>query len=153
MDVSQITDYLYIGTRRSAFDAEAVRRLDVHLIIDMVAFRRPPGQLQAQPAPVLWLPTVDFVLIPIPLKKLARGVRAALPVIGDGHSILVYCEAGRHRSVAMASAILIAMGHTPEQAMALIVDKRPVADPYAWHIQRQIRRFPAYWQKHRQEEP
>jgi hypothetical protein len=31
--------------------------------------------------------------------------------------------------------------------MQLIAGKRPVADPYAWHIQRRIRAFEAEWKK------
>lgn len=92
---------------------------------------------------MLWLRAFDFPLIPIPLKTLSRGVEAALPVIQDGYRVLVFCEGGRHRSVAMASCILIGLGYSADDAMDLISRKRGVADPYAWHIQRQIRRFEA----------
>jgi hypothetical protein len=57
----------------------------------------------------------------------------------------VFCEGGRRRSVAMASCILIGKGYSAEDAMKLIKEKRPVADPYAWHIQRQIRKFEINW--------
>jgi hypothetical protein len=73
-------------------------------------------------------------------------VEAALPVIEDGGRVLVFCEAGRHRSVAMASCILIGLGYPADEAMQLVSTKREVADPYAWHIQRQIRRFEDYYQ-------
>lgn len=59
--------------------------------------------------------------------------------------MLVFCEGGRHRSVAMTSCILIGQGYSANDAMQLIGSKREVADPYAWHIQRQIRRFEALW--------
>jgi hypothetical protein len=45
----------------------------------------------------------------------------------------------------MASCILIGQGYAADEAMQLISNKRKVADPYAWHIQRQIRRFEASW--------
>jgi hypothetical protein len=148
MDVSQITDYLFVGRRYAAEDPETVRKLDVRLIINMIAFRRPPKGLSELPVAVLWLRTVDFPLLPIPVRTLERGVKTALPVIRDGHRVLVYCEGGRHRSVAMASAILIAMGHPAGEAMRLISQQRAVADPWAWHIRRQIHKFEAHWRAH-----
>ncbi|MGC9333784.1 MAG: hypothetical protein ACP5JJ_06540 [Anaerolineae bacterium] len=147
MNVSQITDYLYISTVLKDQDVEAVRELDVRLVIGMIAHIRPPRRLAELPVKVVWLRTFDFFLLPIPLRTLYRGVQAALPVIGDGDSVLVYCQAGRHRSVAMASAILIGMGDSADEAMTRIVEKHLVADPWAWHIQRQIRRFEKYWRR------
>ena len=66
-------------------------------------------------------------------------------MIERGDKVLAYCQAGRHRSVAMGAAILIGMGHTADEAMALIARRRPVADPYAGHIEGQIRKFEALW--------
>jgi hypothetical protein len=145
MDISQITENLYIASRIRTGDLEAVLRLEPGLIISMIVQRRPPKVLAAAGLDVLWLRTFDFPLIPIPLKTLKRGVEAALPVIQDGGRVLVFCEGGRHRSVAMASCILIGHGYSTDEAMQLISSKRKVADPYAWHIQRQIRRFEAIW--------
>jgi protein tyrosine phosphatase (PTP) superfamily phosphohydrolase (DUF442 family) len=145
MDISQITDHLYVGSRLGAEELEALRQLDVRLIINMIAYRRPPRGFASLPAAVLWLRTFDFPLLPIPVRTLARGVEAALPVIQDGHCVLVYCEGGRHRSVAMATAILIGQGHAADEAMQLVSEGREVADPWAWHIERQIRKFEAYW--------
>ncbi|HSR30184.1 MAG TPA: dual specificity protein phosphatase [Anaerolineae bacterium] len=143
--ISQITDHLYIGSRRGAEKIEVVRQLDVRLIINMIGQRRPARGFASLPAEILWLRTFDFPLLPIPVEKLARGVEAALPVIQGGRGVLVYCEGGRHRSVAMASAILIGLGYSADEAMKLVCEGREVADPWAWHIQRQIRKFEAYW--------
>ena len=145
MDVSQITEYLHIASRLDGDDLEAVLELDPGLIIDMIIHLRPSGNLTESGLDVLWLRTVDFVLIPIPVRKLNRGVEAALPVINDGGRVIVYCQAGRHRSVAMAACILIAKGYPADEAMDLISSRRSVADPRASHIQRQIRKFEAYW--------
>ena len=101
---------------------------------------------------VLWLRTVDFVLIPIPIRTLNRGVETALPVIQQGHRVLVFCEGGVHRSVAMASCILVGMGYSADEAMQLVSSQRKVADPYAWHIKRQIKRFASHWNKHHPED-
>ncbi|MFC2046056.1 hypothetical protein ACFLTC_00860 [Chloroflexota bacterium] len=151
-DISQITENLYISSRIKDEHLEDVLQLDPDLIISMVFERRPHKALTEEGLPVLWLRTVDFVLIPIPLRTLNRGVEAALPVIQDGGRVLVFCQGGRHRSVAMASSILIGLGYSAEEAMQLISSKREVADPYAWHIQRQIRRFEAYWLRHKNQE-
>jgi protein-tyrosine phosphatase len=145
MDISQITEHLYIASRVKGEHLEAILQLDPGLIISMIVQRRPPKALTAGGLEVLWLRTFDFPLIPIPLKTLKRGVETALPVIHKGGRVVVFCEGGRHRSVAMASCILIGQGYAADEAMQLISSKREVADPYAWHIQRQIRRFEAFW--------
>jgi len=145
MDISPITKHLYIASRVKDEDIEAIRQLGPDLIISMIVQRRPPKTLTAEGLEVLWLRTFDFPLIPIPLRTLKRGVEAALPVMQNGGRVLVFCEGGRHRSVAMASCILIGQGYSADDAMQLISSKREVADPYAWHIQRQIRRFEVSW--------
>jgi len=150
MDVSTITDSLYIAAQPGSADIPAVQELGVGLIINMVFHLRRPKVLQESEVPVLWLPTFDFPLLPIPVETLHRGVEAALPVIERGEKVMVYCQRGRHRSVAMASAILIAQGYSADEAMALILERRPIADPHARHIERQIRRYEAFWLAHRQ---
>ena len=152
MDVSQITDYLYIASRVKEENIEDVRKLDPRLVISMILPTRPPKELEEPPISVLWLRTFDFPLFPIPVKTLNRGVESALPVIQHGHGVLVFCQAGRHRSVAMASCILIGMGFSANEAMQLISQKRKGADPYIWYIQRQIRKFESYWNKHHPED-
>ena len=146
MDISQITEHLYIASRIKGGQLEDILQLEPGLIISMIFERRPPRNLFGSGLTVLWLRTVDFVLIPIPLKTLNRGVEAALPVIQGGGRVLVFCQGGRHRSVAMASCILIGLGYSADEAIELISNKRHAADPYAWHIKRQIRRFESYWQ-------
>ena len=152
MDVSQITDYLYIASKVKDNNVEAVQNLDPRLVISMIFLSRPPKELGNPPASVLWLRTFDFLLLPIPVKTLNRGVKSALPIIRQGHKVLVFCKGGVHRSVAMASCILVGMGYSADEAMELISYKRKVADPYAWHIQRQIRKFALYWNQHHPED-
>lgn len=144
MDISQITEYLYIAAHPKAEDADAVKELHVRLILNMI-FIRPAKVYQQDPFRMLTLRTFDSIFLPIPIGKLERGVRAALPVINSGDSVLVYCREGRHRSVAMAAAVLIGLDQTADQAMQLIKSKRSKADPYAWHIQRRIRKFEKVW--------
>jgi protein-tyrosine phosphatase len=76
---------------------------------------------------------------------LKKGVHAALPVIEGGSAVLVHCKAGVHRSVAMASCVLIGKGYTADEAMQLIKEKRAVADPDVGYIQKRIRKFERQW--------
>jgi protein tyrosine phosphatase (PTP) superfamily phosphohydrolase (DUF442 family) len=145
MDISQITDYLYVGAQPEATHADRLRALGVRLIISMRGERRPPAALAQPPLSVVWLRTFDTFFTPIPIHKLMEGVRAALPVIQGGGRVLAHCHKGRHRGVAMAAAILIAMGHTAEDAMRLLRERRQMADPHIWYIRWQIMKFEKQW--------
>jgi len=147
MDVSQITEYLFVAAHPQPDDAGAIRNLGVRLVISMVAFRRPPAEFDKPPLRLLWLKTFDSVFFPIPLRTLQRGVEEALPIIREGYGVLVFCMYGRHRSVAMAAAILIGLGHPAEEAMRMLIQARAVADPRAPHIRRQVVRFERHWQR------
>jgi protein tyrosine phosphatase (PTP) superfamily phosphohydrolase (DUF442 family) len=139
-DVSVITDQLFIASRPHARHVEHVRGLGVDLVLSMIGVR-PPRALAQPPFRLVRLPVFDNPFLPIPLPILQLGVDAAVPVLEAGGRVLVYCRAGRHRSVAMAACILIARGMTADEAMNTIVVHRPVADPHARHIERRIRAF------------
>ena len=46
----------------------------------------------------------------------------------------------------MGAAILIAQGHTPEAAMQLIKQQRPISDPDMFYIRSRIFQFARRWQ-------
>ncbi len=143
-DASAITGQLFIASKPRARHVEDIRGLRVDLVLSMIWFA-PPRVLTRPPFRLIRIPTVDFWLLPIPLFMLRRGVSAAVPVLETGGRVLVYCRAGRHRSVAMAACILVAMGMTSDEAMETIVAHRSVADPHARHIERRIRAFERDW--------
>lgn len=145
-DASAITDQLFIAPRPSAHHVEHVRSLGVDLVISMI-WLAPPRELTKPPFRLMRFPTIDSPLTPIPLFVLRRGAAAAALVMDTGGRVLVHCQEGRHRSVAMAAAILIAQGMTADEAMDLIVAHRAVADPHAFYIERQIRRFETDWMR------
>ncbi|MBS1252909.1 MAG: hypothetical protein MAG451_01952 [Anaerolineales bacterium] len=147
MDFSAITDSLYVGTAPHLEDYDTLRELGVTLVLNMRIRRWPYLGRYNPPIRSLWLPTFDFPLLPIPIKILRRGVIAALEVLGAGGKVYVHCTGGVHRSVAMGAAILIAQGYSVQEAAQLLKDRRPVADPDAWHIRRQIKRFAKSWEK------
>jgi len=142
--ISQITDYLYISAFPRGEHVKEIVALGVRLVLSM-HWMRPTKMLGKPPVKLLWLPTVDNMFFPMPIKTLNKGVRAALPVIIDGEAVLVHCKSGVHRSVAQAACVLIAMGYTADDAMQLIKEKRAVADPDARHIQSRIRKFAIQW--------
>jgi hypothetical protein len=144
VDLSAITDQIYVGSRPASGDGEALRRLDPTLVISMLG-GAPPASVQALGRPVLILPTRDNLLLPIPIRRLEQGVETALPVVRSGGRVLVYCRLGRHRSVALAVCLLIALGWSSDDAADLVQTKRAQADPRAWHIWRRIRAFERAW--------
>ena len=144
-DYSPITESLYIGITPRSEDFNQLNQMGVRLVINMRFEHRDKLNSQDIPLRILWLPTFDSPLIPIPLGALRRGVTAALGAIQEGGKVFVHCSRGRHRGVAMGAAILIAQGNTPEEAMRLIKDRRQNADPYIWYIRRWILKFAADW--------
>ena len=145
MNFSQITDHLFIGSQPSFTDYDRLRRLGIRLIINMRFSRGPQPDPHHQPISTLWLHSIDSPLFPISIQKLIRGARAALETICADGKVYTHCAYGRHRGVAMGACILIAQGFDPFEAMRLIVERRSVADPYAYYIRPRILKFATVW--------
>ncbi len=145
MEFSQITDDLFIGPMPTTADYDLLRSLGVRLVLNMRFARRLPAGLRQPPVEVLWLRSLDNPFFPIPLKLLTQGTRAALSTIARGGKVYSHCAYGRHRSVAMGAAILIAQGYTPQAAIVLIKEKRPQADPDLFYIKGRILAFAKRW--------
>jgi hypothetical protein len=143
-DISKITDYLFVSVWPEARHADEIVQLGIELVLSM-HWLPPRRWLRRLPLTVLWLPTIDTRLTPMPLSKLRRGVEAALPVIQRGGSVLCHCKSGVHRSVVMASCVLIGMGYSAEDAMATVKLGRAVADPDVAYIRRRIVEFELTW--------
>lgn len=147
MDISKVTDYLYVGSRVGKEHADELKVLNFDLIISMIGEMPPDEILTLSPFRILWIETYDTFFTPISIKKLLVGVEAALPIIQNKGKVLVFCMQGKRRSIAMAAAILISVGNTGEQAIDLLTNARKVADPKMWYIRRQIKAFEKYWQR------
>jgi protein tyrosine phosphatase (PTP) superfamily phosphohydrolase (DUF442 family) len=147
MDFSQITNDLFIGTTPDAPDYDRLRSLGVRLVINMRFARGPRPDSHPDALTFLWLRTIDSPLIWIPLKKLIHGTHIALETIRQGGKVYSHCAAGRHRSVAMGAAILIAQGYAPDAAMRLIKKQRPIADPEIFYIRNRILGFSKRWRE------
>jgi protein-tyrosine phosphatase len=138
---------LYVGAQPEHGKAADLCDLNIGLVISMRGEARPHAAFGQPPLRSLWLRTYDTIFTPIRVRTLEAGVRAALPVMEQGQAVLVHCHVGRHRSVALAAAILIAQGYTAQAAMQLLRQKRAVADPQAWHIKRVIGKFERQWKR------
>lgn len=135
-----------MGTMPRAEDYRSLYDLGVKLVINMRFWIRPADNFFELPMDFLWLRTIDSPLFPIPVRKLLHGAKTALETIRAGGKVYTHCAHGRHRSAAMGAAVLIAQGHSPEAAMALIKTNRPEADPGAFYIRSRIYRFARQWQ-------
>ena len=145
MNFSHITDDLLIGTTPSAEDYNQLRDLGVRLVINMRVEFRPRKDMHPTPLKLLWLPTFDSPLVPIPVHALKRGAEAALETIRNGGRVYAHCAGGVHRAVTMGACILIAQGYEPQSAMELVKEKRAVADPFAFYIRPRILKFANQW--------
>jgi len=146
MDFSPITPDLFIGTTPAVDDYPRLRDLGVRLVINMRIERRPRLDPHNPPLSLLWLPTIDYPLFPIPIRMLMRGAAAALDTMSAGGKVYTHCAGGRHRGVAMGAAVLIAQGRDPFDAMKLIAERRSVADPFAFYIRPRILKFADKWE-------
>jgi protein tyrosine phosphatase (PTP) superfamily phosphohydrolase (DUF442 family) len=145
MDFSRITNELFIGTTPYPEYYPQLRELGIRLVINMRMERPPFPDPHPSPLEFLWLPTIDHPFFPIPARMLVRGAQKALSVIQYGGKVFTHCAGGRHRGVAMGAAVLIAQGYAPKEAMRLIKEQRPVADPGIFYIRRPILRFAHHW--------
>ena len=145
MDFSQITNDLFIGTTPAPGDYDLLRDLGVRLVINMRFARGPLPDSHPEALQFLWLRSIDSPFFAIPLQKLLRGTHQALETIRGGGKVYSHCAKGRHRSVAMGAAILIAQGYAAEAAMQLIKQQRPISDPGMFYIRSRILQFSRLW--------
>lgn len=145
-DISKITDKLYIAARPRSHSREMLLDLNVGLIISMI-LQSPDKDLGRPPLRIRRFFTIDSPITPIPMKTLMRGTVDALETMGEGKSVVVYCKRGVHRSVAMASAILIGMGYSADDAIELVKSKRIKANPNTYYIKSRIYRFEKVWKE------
>jgi protein-tyrosine phosphatase len=77
---------------------------------------------------VLWNPTDDDFLFK-PTELFQRGVDFASHALEDENTrVLIHCAAGVHRAAMMMLAVLCSQGWEMEEAMRMIVARRPVVD-------------------------
>ncbi len=145
MVISEITDNLYIGKTPKISDYDYLAENSIFDIVNMRADYFWFNRSNNLGIKIHWVPTVDILFLPIKSEKLINTAKIMAEEIKSGKKVLCFCRMGRHRSVAMAASILIALGYSAEDAMNLIKQKRPIADPYAKHIKKTIYSFEKLW--------
>lgn len=142
LDFTLVSDQLFVGVTPRGRDYEALQKQGVQLFINMRV------EKPTWPKPgMLWIPSFDSRLLPIRAKRLMHAVKTSQAILKRGGKVYIYCRHGRHRSVVMAAALLIAQGQSPSRAMQTIKDKRLVADPEKTHIRKAIYEFADYWKQ------
>ena len=135
---------MFVSSWPNQGESVFLRERGIRLVIS-TTLREPPPEFRTQPLEWIHLRSIDSPLTPIPSQNLRRGVLAAIPVLAAGDGVLCHCREGRHRSVAMACAILIAQGCTATRSMELVKERRALADPRAFWIAPRIKKFERAW--------
>ena len=145
LEISQITDYLFISGWPAAQHVPQIAEHNITLIISMIREKQ-DKELTQPPFQNIHLGVTDFVLLPISTDKLRKGVEAALPVIENDGKVLAYCKSGIHRSAAMTTCILIGQGYSVDEATQIVKEGRAAAKPDTPHIHKRIVKFAEEWQ-------
>ncbi len=141
MDISWVTDRIGLGGGIwNSRNMEELAQAGVTHVLNMQQeFDDQPLGL-AFGVKVLWNPTDDDFL-PKPPELLRLGCEFALAALNDpGAKVYVHCAAGVHRAPMMTLAILCALDWPIDDAITLVVSKRPVVDFAEVYVD-SVRRF------------
>jgi protein tyrosine phosphatase (PTP) superfamily phosphohydrolase (DUF442 family) len=143
-DVSWVADDLAIGGRILPDEWAAVQEAGVGAVVDCRSEGRDPeSALAARGIALLHLPTVDSGNFTT--QQVAEGVDWIEKRWAEGRRVLVHCQAGKGRSVVIGGAALTRRGMTPDEAVALIRERRPIITPTPGQLAR-LREFAAEYQ-------
>jgi len=143
-EYSQITDQLYVAAWPTGENYEVLKELGIRLVINM-DWVPADEKLSEPPLHVLALTEIDTPLTPMKMENIWKGVDHSQEIFDQGGVVMVYCKGGVHRSVVMTCCILISQGYSAEDAMVLIKERRPVADPDTEHFKKRILKFEEQW--------
>lgn len=124
MEYSRITDQIYIGTNfccGTHFDPELLKQgVTYDLSLEEERVDSPTGG-----AAYLWLPIQDMHA---PTEQqFLMGIAFINAAVQSGHKVYVHCKNGHGRAPTMVAGYLISNGMTTDEAIALIMRKRPEA--------------------------
>ncbi|MCL5006848.1 MAG: dual specificity protein phosphatase family protein [Patescibacteria group bacterium] len=141
-DISTIIPNLLMGSQPTSAAYRELEERGVQLIINTRIF---PDRRRNTSIPTENFRAIDAPFFQISMKYLLRGTQDAVELIKNNSQVFVHCRRGRHRSALMAAAILIALGHSSAEAIALIKKGRPAANPNIFYIKRRIKQFERVW--------
>lgn len=138
LDLSKITDYIYIGTNACCgthFD-ERLRDMGITADISLEA-----EQLDAPRGAdfYLWLPTLDH--LPPRSAQFKVGIAALRELVRNKTKVYVHCKRGHGRAPTLVAAYLIKEKKmSPKQAVAFITKRRPITHltPKQWSALRKL---------------
>ena len=144
LDYSQITDNLYIAAWPTKYHREKIISLGVTLIIATI-LERTDKELNQSPLTLVHTRGSDVgSRLIYPMGQLMKGVKPAVAAIQDGHKVMVFCKAGKHRSATMTACVLVGLGHPTDEAIKIVEAGRTEAEIKETHIQT-IRKFEEAW--------
>jgi protein tyrosine phosphatase (PTP) superfamily phosphohydrolase (DUF442 family) len=143
-DLTWIADDLAIGGRVLDDEWPAIAKAGIGAVVDCRAEARDPVELlERLGLAFLHLPTPDSgSFTPEQVVAGATWVSARWEA---GQRVLVHCQAGKGRSVLIGGAALALRGVPPDEALALIRQKRPIVTPTPGQIAR-LRAFASGYQ-------
>ncbi len=131
LDLSLVTKDLAIGAApKSSHSINRLRDLGFTHVIDLRAERnRLDILMNTKDFLVKWIPMYDDWRPKSPevYQKLEREIKKVL-LSEDGGKLFICCVAGEHRAPLAGILALVAMGHSLEHAVAMIVKARPQAE-------------------------
>lgn len=152
LDYSRITENLYIGAWPTKYNVETIKSLDVTLIIATI-LERTDKELNQPPLRLVHTRATDLgSRLIYPTKQLLKGVEPAVAHIQNGGKVMVFCKAGKHRSAAMTSCILVGLGHTTDEAIKIVEDARSQVE-IREAIRQTIHNFEQVWQARHPQQP
>ena len=144
LDYSQITDDLYIGAWPTKYHRETIISLGVTLVVATI-LESADKELDEPPLKLVHTRATDLgSRLIYPTGQILKGVKTAVSAINNGHKVMVYCKAGRHRSATMTSCILVGLGHPADEAIAIVRAGRDKVHINATHS-KAIHKFEQTW--------
>jgi len=140
-DLTWMADDLAVGSQVMHDEWPAIAAAGVGAVVDC--------RLEACD-PVETLATLDIAFLHLPTpdcgdfsaSMVVDGVAWIEQQLTTGRRTLVHCQAGKGRSVLIGAAVLTRRGYTPDDALALIRERRPIVTPTPGQIAR-LREFAA----------
>ena len=144
LDYSQITDDIYIGAWPTKYHRETIISLGVTLIVATI-LESADKELNEPPLRLVHTRAIDFgSRLFYPTGQILKGVETAVSAIGNGHKVMVYCKAGRHRSATMTACVLVGLGHPADEAITIVRAGRDAVEINEAHS-KAIHKFEQTW--------
>lgn len=138
-DLTWIADDLAIGSQVLPDEWPAIAAAGVGAVVDCrLEACDPVDLLHSLDIAFLHLPTLDAG--DFTPSMVVDGVAWIEQQLASGRRTLVHCRAGKGRSVLIGAAVLTRRGYSPDDALALIRERRPIVTPTPGQIAR-LREF------------